>query len=522
MWIITIVLFALAIFYLLRLSFASKPAGSDATLHLMMIRLIRADKHRYLRKIDPWMFGNFGGYPVLYHQLLSFLSEQGVRRFAKISNFLFNMLSVAICGGFAWWMTTFYSGPISNVWMLVAVAILLYLFSPLLFDLSNARNHGLSARSLGLILGQVFTCLLMAYLLTDEWLWAGAAAFTVTITLLTSQFTFQYQLFSCLILSLLLLDYRPALVLGGGLFIYSLLFFKIARSFFAFQIEHKKNFIMFNPFLRQDYGLWSYFFKRFWQDLSWTPKKGWPKFLLLHGNVWLKVLTGASVVLIAVALLAMSLVKQVQLDPVLHYLWMINLATFLITFATSFKRTRFLGEPERYLDFCLLTTAVSVALVFHDQPLWLAAFVALPLVKSAMILWEMRKPTAEIKGEEHIEAIHEYLLNEIDDVQGIRLGANNMEDAKKLSDLKYKVFYGWMFDLYKYDPYKFFKAQWPLLEREYFFRFIDDYNWNLALIHPDTFDGPLEQEGKSFVLLKKFGDLELYRIDRNEQIATNE
>ncbi|MBT6029808.1 MAG: hypothetical protein HOH13_05845 [Crocinitomicaceae bacterium] len=496
-------LFGLHLIFLLE----KKKPGSDQYVHIHFIKATKKVKHRYLHQIPGWLFGNFSGYPLLYHQMLSFFSKKGLKKFQKISSWLYFTvyLGLFVLGYFILVPTQYFSNSKNATQILLIVAMTLS--SPLFFNRSDARNSGISARSFGMIFGLLYTFVLAKQLHGDDldWLPLLLGIVCVYFSFLASQFTLQFILFVSIFYAVINLNCMPLLNIAGGLALFVGIHYKIAKAFFSFQIEHKKNFIRFNPFLKKSYGLWSYFKKQFWTELSWSRNKKKPLFILRNTNSVLHLVMGATMVPVAVGIEIYNWWHG-RTTP----LGVIAMATLITFFATSFRRTRFLGEPERYLTFVVFTSSICVVLTL---PIWWSIAIIFVLLSRmlAMSFTDIKTP-ADDQSDSHFEEIKK-AVNELAENEEVRVGSNNMSISKKLISLKYETFYGWMFSLYHYNPYQFFKENnWPTLEEEFFIKFVHDYQLNYLVIDRGSFVGELTDSKLKFTFIQASGLLTLYKV----------
>ncbi|MBO3697277.1 hypothetical protein [Roseivirga sp. E12] len=121
----------------------------------------------------------------------------------------------------------------------------------------------------------------------------------------------------------------------------------------------------------------------------------------------------------------------------------------IIFVATSFKKTRFLGEPQRYIEFLSPLIAVLGVLLFSDYPYLLWASISLGVGFSliqVVVFWKFKEVTSGARKFVNVR-VFDSLIDELCSKQNIdqqnqRLLSNDSHLVKLLLNGKRKVFWG--------------------------------------------------------------------------------
>lgn len=328
--------------------------GSDHYFHLNIIQLIKKNRHRFISRYTNFIGNEYIAYPQLFHWILSFLNVNNPARvnfFYKSFIFFLDVLCF-----FLFFHTDLlkFSSRFSELHIFLYAALLL-LFTPFNYVRWNAANAGFSARSLGLFLGRLFVYLFVYYLYHPHYYLIGIIIFVAYLILISSQFAAQYIIFLCVIYAITTLNALVLLipVVAFGLF-YGL-HRQIALNYIRGQYQHKKVYAGYfakRGILKYRPGIWQDFIYDFWIKLK---RQGVRAFPYIQYNSVVTVFWGFTILPILLYFLAQvtfvhnksSLMGFIGMIP----LFQVVLASLLIFLLTSFAATRFLGEPERYLEF---------------------------------------------------------------------------------------------------------------------------------------------------------------------------
>ena len=319
--------------------------GSDSPVHLLLIRGLRENGHRLFHKI-PGLVNDTkcGAFPLYSHWVLSFLPKPGLVQAERYLNPLVNAVHVFVVGGAL--SLTLAGGSASSATIIGIVA--LFALTPQLYHVLSARNFGFSARGIGLLL--LTLVFFAAYaveadprsipawagLVASSWLVWGFSTFGAQSLCLTSVILLATGHWSASVGAILGLI--PFIAVHPR---YSLSYLKYTGRFIAtYRTELAAVYI-----LARRPSIWRDLVHDIWVGLRRDTIAG------------LRYAYENSVV-IAVALTPVTLIAALSAivgwnasaHPLMGYAADVALAGTVAAFATSFRPTRFLGEPERYLE----------------------------------------------------------------------------------------------------------------------------------------------------------------------------
>ena len=169
-----------------------KTPGSDHPMHVAIVDRIKSNKHRFLTDYVLSLNEKYIYYPQLFHWLLSFLPEKIYKQKHLYISVFIKLLEITAFNLFFYFL--YQKHPFDKINFLYAnIVINVY---PLSYAVWNAKNSGLSPRGIGLVMGQVYTYLIVAYALTGNLLLLLPLFITTFIILLLSLMAMQYVLLS--------------------------------------------------------------------------------------------------------------------------------------------------------------------------------------------------------------------------------------------------------------------------------------------------------------------------------------
>ena len=316
--------------------------GTDHAVHSFLIRCIRKNNFRFFVRIPNLLNAAYiGALPLYLHWIFAHFPAAVMRRAERLLNPGMNavhVLLVALVAGWALDMGAYFA----------ATCALLFALTPQFYHALSARNFGLSARSLGLFF--LTAAFAGAYLIERDPTSVEGWALMIAACYLTWAFsTFGAQ-------ALVLVSVLNAVLTGHvypviGTFVGVILFIGVHPRYSLGYLYHTVRFMRaYAAELAPVYVLSRR--HSIWRDLVW--------------DIWIKIARQPSAglryayensVLIAVFLnplfvlaIAGKFSGIVQADPLLSYACDLALAGWAAMILTSFRPTRFLGEPERYVE----------------------------------------------------------------------------------------------------------------------------------------------------------------------------
>lgn len=319
--------------------------GSDSPVHLLLIRALRENGHRLFDRI-PGLINDTkcGAFPLYSHWMLSFLPKSGLISAERYLNPLVNAVHVLVMGVAL--SLILGTGPASSATIVGMVA--LFALTPQLFHVLSARNFGFSSRGIGLLLLTLF--FFAAYAVEADLrsipAWAGLVA---AAWLIWGFSTFGAQALCLTSLILLATGHWCAsigAVLGLVFFIvlhprYSLAYLKYTGRYIAsYRTELAEVYI-----LARRHSIWRDLVRDIWIRIRQDTIAG-----LRYAYENSVIIAVALTPLTLIAAMSAILGWNAAAHPLIDYAADVALAGAVAFFATSFRPTRFLGEPERYLE----------------------------------------------------------------------------------------------------------------------------------------------------------------------------
>ena len=427
--------------------------GSDHYFHLNLIRLIKNNRHRFISRYSNFIGNEYASYPQFFHWVFSFVKIANPARL----NFIYK--SVIFFFDVSFFLIFFYSGflQFSTTLPLVTVflyAALLFIFTPFNFVRWNAGNAGFSPRGLGVLLGRIFAYLFLFHLHHSGWICYAALIVVTYIIFISSQFAAQYVLFFCIIYGIAFLKAWILLIPFFGFALFYLLHGKVAVNYIKGQYQHKKIYATHFAqrfILKYRPGIWRDFIYDFWVKLK---KEKWAAIPYIQTNAIVTLFWGFTILPLSLYFLVnATAIKHQQgfWELVSNYtLFQVILVTLLIFILTSFSKTRFLGEPERYLEFAtpalvyLFMQCYSSEFVYYTIIYYVLASLGLIFIskwydkKSKKVkdnmLWHLS--TRRVNGKTMIDKLRELQEKGMP----LRIFSNNEEITRRLLEMENSEF----------------------------------------------------------------------------------
>ena len=330
--------------------------GSDHYIHLKYINKFKLGKKKYGAILSASYNQRNAVYPVLFHWFLAHFfyktATQKPNRIGLIINIIslisFNLFSFKLFG--------------NQNWDYILKINLLYFLFPFSYIYWNAKNMGLSARGFGLLLGQLFTYCLVLYIEFDKSLiWLVMMTILSFVALLGSQFAFQYVIFISIVIFTFLLKLELLLPFLISIIAFRCFFPKLSKSFFKGQLNHKRNYALFLApiyILKIRPSIYRDFIYDFWVKLRRLKKEKVQTLYYIYSNPIFELIYGFPFLWV--------LLYYYLNDKVIIQLNSFNLvigASLAIFLLISLRPFRFLGEPQRYVEFVI--PLISISFIYY-------------------------------------------------------------------------------------------------------------------------------------------------------------
>lgn len=341
-------------------------SSPDALYHKFLIKAILKNNNRFVKTHYNVFNENVVAYPQLIHWLLAQLNSRTQKHLVTYFSLYLAVLQIAL---FVAWFFSYITLVPDLVQLSVSksffYALLLFLSTPFTYNIHNAKNLGLSIRFLGLLLGQLMLLLFFLFYQTNDLLYLILGGPLALIIILSSQFPLQMVLFGSIVIATITGNMYFLLPIIIGVISFYVFLPSFATHFLTAQLNHK-------------YLYWKYNAKAqllsirrsIWLDFLWPIPKRLFKQLVrfdLKSYDWTYIKQNAVILLVfemPVFLLFYYLFfyQNLQASEISKALFWVALILFVLF---SFRQTRFLGEPERYLEFFL--PLLSIAIVIHSE-----------------------------------------------------------------------------------------------------------------------------------------------------------
>lgn len=340
-------LVAIAAFVSFGLSFAQARInarhGTDHAVHTFLIRRIRENGYRLFVRIPRLLNEAYiGALPLYLHWLFSHIPLRAARAAETLLNPIANAIHVALVAGIALAFGSAW-GPSG-----AALPAVLFALTPQFYHALSARNFGLSARSIGLLLLTV--ALFSAWWVESHpealaaWLMLVAACWLIWAF---STFAAQALVILSVLLGLLWGHFAPAAGTALGL----MLFVALHPTYSIGYLHHTLRFIRAYAIelapvyvLARRPSLWRDLVRDIWLRF----RGGWAAGFRYAYENGLLIAVVLNPLLMVVTLAAIS--GAPSLDGPIRYAAEVALCGAIAMVFTSFRATRFLGEPERYIE----------------------------------------------------------------------------------------------------------------------------------------------------------------------------
>lgn len=352
--------------------------SSDHYIHVNILNKIRESNFSFrVTKISCYN-EKHTAYPIFFHYLLAlFFYNTAVNfplRIVRGIQFL-SLLSFNIF--------LFFFTELSD-FLFYMKANLVYLSFPISYVFWNAKNRGLSARGFGLLLGQIFIYLVVFWLESENSIYLLILTLISLIILISSQFSFQFILLFSLLFSFFFLKVELLLTVISSLILFRIFFPTISKDFFIGQYYHKKNYSRFlapihifkrRPDIYRDlvYDFWKKLFSKK------TPKI--KALYYIYTNPVIEMLYGFPFIWVTLVYIIYS--GDYFSIQIIDKLILLSVLLFVFI---SLRPLRFLGEPQRYVEFLIPLISISFIIKTPNSFHFLSILLSTSFILFAILL----------------------------------------------------------------------------------------------------------------------------------------
>ena len=326
-----------------------KNLGSDHFVHLGLVSKLNGISQKW--RPNNFLFYNQKNshYPFFYHLILAVFfpktANKSPHKFLIFENILkvlfFNLFLISLD-------FKLFDQVLMN---------LVYVTFPFSYLFWNAKNRGLSVRNFGILLVHLFLYMIFYYVKVGDIIYLFGAITTSFVILISSIFAFQYILLFSLIFGVLFTSNEifciPFVVCAFFGFINP----KLSKSYFIGQFNHKWNYYRY---LREIYlfnrrkSIFGDFIYGFFKKMISKESTLVEKLYYIYSNPIIEFIYGFPFLWLIYVLNKDLLFSQSILNQIL-------VVTLFIFFIICFRPLRFLGEPQRYLEF--ITPFISILFI---------------------------------------------------------------------------------------------------------------------------------------------------------------
>jgi hypothetical protein len=193
-------------------------------------------------------------------------------------------------------------------------------------------------------------------------------------------------------------------------------------------------------------------------------------------------------------------------------------ASLVVFLATSFRITRFLGEPERYVEIVTVPSTIAGTWYLWSlgaTGLW-ALIMAWFVLFNMLQMWVVHRRSKETADRPPLTEIREAIKAEFDGEE-VRFSSNNEEVGKFLLPNRWQFARHWNIA----EKYAGFSAadvytEFPVLRKPVFEAAVREYRINVALLEKSAFADMFENNPEWHQRLRVLMDDEKYRLYRVE------
>lgn len=476
----------------------SRPSN-DHYANLSFIKDIKLNGHRFILKNSNIVDDKNFAYPQLMHFILSFFPFS----FSEKKYLRINFITEILLYGFAVFTVYYFSG--GDKIKVLGLASLLIVTNPFNRFIWNAKVSGISARNFGILTVYIYLFFFSSDIFTEV-IYLRFAVFILLgfIIIISSQFATQFLLLFSLI-CIFFRSYYPAIAFPFSFLLFYIIMPTVFLSYLRGQYQHKKIWVKHLAkidLLKNRYSVYRDFIYDFYQ------KKNLKYFLT---NPLIEVLTGFPLIVVLAFIQPEIFTNNLVIFAAI--------ASFILT---SFRFTRFLGEPQRYVEMALpMLTFVAIKYLSTEQIYLVVIFNIIFFILHLNTFAKFYPHEifhAGIRDEiktlinKNIGNTHTILLGNNWGMPGYFLPEKNMQIMMPTftSWQQYGVGIDKIFPEHLFSLDRSVAIRWIQDYRPGWF-FLDEYYWPQS-----EFEKELKSTGISFSLKEEFKPVLLYQIENYE------
>jgi hypothetical protein len=423
-WILLFLALALALSF--GQTLISRGIGSDSSAHWLLINGIRKNRGR-LFTIVPGLLNRTtcAANPLYLHRLLARIPLVFLPQVELLLNPIMLVLSALLL------MLIQYNGDLVETNAQMAIVAVLYLLTPQFFHAFSARNFGISSRALGGILFTIFYYAIWEqYRATSIGIGTAIPIAVAALIFGTNLFAQQALVLTAIVLALIFGNILPLLNATFGFGIFFAFHPKYSSTYVTDTIRFLrlyKDDLAPRYILAKRYSIWGDLAFEIWSRLRENFTKG---LIYAYGNS----------ILIALFLnpaisnvILMNTYLGNQETSLVRFSWEIAVSGIIVFLATSFRKTRFLGEPERYVEIVTpwaFISSIKTIEELSDRGLVVPTILCLLSINVLQVLIAYRLRVHLTSENSDLKEISQIISSE--QLQDVRLCSNNEHITKMM------------------------------------------------------------------------------------------
>jgi hypothetical protein len=485
-------------------------SGSDHPVHVFLARAIRERGHRLPIRIPGLLNPSYcSAYPLFLHWLLSFLPPDSLGQVARLLNPVVNTLLVVLVY-VALKLPGMDAGALSAHAGFVA---LLYCLTPQFYQGNSARNYGISSRPIGILLIQVLVLLCFRAQSGSGLLLLAAGTFTAYAIWGFNTFAQQAMLLFGIGLGLVAGQWTVLAFAGASLVLFVLIHRDYAISYLIHTVQFSAAYAtrLARVFvLRQRYSVWRDLVWDIWRRLQRSVPKG---LRYAYDNPVLIVCFLNPLTVLG----AYAATRGAVPVGFVRYCGIVAAVGGLACFATTLRLTRFLGEPERYIEMVTLVGTIAGAAfllrVVGETVLWAVVgyFICVNVAQVGIVLVLRAQVAVTMEDLTLIEdAVATHRGGE-----PVRCCSNNEVVSKVLMRNPWSFVRFWSAEQ-RISGYAIDEAidTFPHLKREPLEAWLREFEINVCVLDKTNFSEVFTQDGQDRRRIELLLDTERYRLYR--------
>lgn len=487
-----------------------KECGSDHSVHLFLIDKIRKNGYRLFSRVPGILNEAYlGAFPLFVHYILSFLKPVAVEKLALILNpFINACLVILISVSYYFLVNNVVNTDLFIVGFFIA-------FCPQFYHAFSARNFGLSSRPLGILL--VFALVITNYLYrfyNEEIIFLITGVFLCYLVWGSNTFAQQTFILSGILMGSIYSDWFILMSVLLSVFVFILIHKKYALSYlfrtglfiYTYATQMAKVYI-----LKLRYSIWRDLVYDIYIKLKKEPAIKSVQYA--YNNSVLIVLFLNPFIIVSI--LPFTLIEE----PFLVHCRNFSICCFILFILTSFRFSRFLGEPERYAEMaasCSVLFTVGL-LSFNGSGIYTAVLMLYCFLLYFAQMFVVGKLKAHV-GEKNnsLQKVEEFInLSAGEKHEQVRFYSNSEHVTKMLMNNNWCFARFWSPDT-KFAGYSFESSyyQFPFYTRELSNDVLEHYKINYVVYDKNNFiDEPLNPGLSAVKKIFEDEDYSVYRLE---------